>query len=72
MARRLNTLLHEMKMKGQPLELKFNPAKVSSVSAVNGVGKTSVYDAVRYAITGRLPWLEELSLVPADSAIPFL
>lgn len=45
---------------GQPLELKFNPAKVSSVSAVNGVGKTSVYDAVRYAITGKLPWLDEL------------
>lgn len=40
---------------GHPLELKLNPAKVSSISAVNGVGKTSVYDAVRYAITGKLP-----------------
>lgn len=45
---------------GQPLELKFKPDKVSSISAVNGVGKTSVYDAARYAITGKLPWLDEL------------
>jgi hypothetical protein len=51
---------------GQPLELKFNPAKVSSISAVNGVGKTSVYDALRYAITGRLPWLEELPPAERD------
>jgi hypothetical protein len=45
---------------GRPLELKFKPGKVSSVSAVNGVGKTSVYDSLRYAITGKLVWLEEL------------
>lgn len=45
---------------GKPLELKFKSDKVNSVSAVNGVGKTSVYDAIRYAISGRLPWLEEL------------
>lgn len=51
---------------GQPLELKFNPCKVNSVSAVNGVGKTSVYDAVRFAITGKLPWLDELPLVERD------
>jgi len=51
---------------GQPLELKFNPAKVSSVSAVNGVGKTSVYDAVRYAITGKLPWLDDLPAAERD------
>lgn len=44
----------------KPLELKFKSDKVNSVSAVNGVGKTSVYDAIRYAISGRLPWLEEL------------
>lgn len=51
---------------GQPLELKFNPSKVSSVSAVNGVGKTSVYDAVRYAITGKLPWLDDLPASERD------
>ncbi|RWI16781.1 AAA family ATPase [Mesorhizobium sp.] len=45
---------------GKPLELKFNADKINSVSAVNGVGKTSVYDAIRYAISGRLPWLEDL------------
>lgn len=51
---------------GQPLELKFDPSKVSSVSAVNGVGKTSVYDAVRYGITGKLPWLDELPAAERD------
>ncbi|WP_155982320.1 AAA family ATPase [Xanthobacter sp. 126] len=52
---------------GQPLELKFNPNTVSSVSAVNGVGKTSVYDAVRYAITGTLPWLDDLPATERES-----
>src|SRR5690606_27951174 len=51
---------------GHPLELKLQPAKVSSISAVNGVGKTSVYDAVRYAITGKLPWLDELPAAERD------
>ncbi|KXV59863.1 hypothetical protein AD948_07285 [Acetobacter senegalensis] len=51
---------------GQPLELKFHPTKVSSISAVNGVGKTSVYDAVRYAITGKLPWLDDLPATERD------
>jgi hypothetical protein len=45
---------------GKPLELKFHVDKVNSISAVNGVGKSSVYDAVRYAICGAVPWLEEL------------
>jgi len=45
---------------GKPLELKFKIDKVNSVSAVNGVGKTSIYDAIRFAISGRLPWLEGL------------
>ena len=49
-----------------PLELKFHTDKVNSVSAVNGVGKSSVHDAVRYAITGRLPWLEELPATERD------
>lgn len=51
---------------GQPLELKLHPTKVSSISAVNGVGKTSVYDAVRYAITGKLPWLDDLPAAEKD------
>ncbi len=45
---------------GNPLELKFFPDKVNSISAQNGVGKSSIYDAVRYAISGRLSWLEGL------------
>ncbi|MFT4117918.1 AAA family ATPase [Bradyrhizobium sp.] len=45
---------------GKPLELKFHADKVNSISAVNGVGKSSVYDAVRYAICGEVPWLEGL------------
>ncbi len=49
-----------------PLELKFHTDKVNSVSAVNGVGKSSVHDAVRYAITGRLSWLEELPATERD------
>lgn len=49
-----------------PLELKLHTDKVNSVSAVNGVGKSSVHDAVRYAITGRLPWLEELPATERD------
>lgn len=51
---------------GQPLELKLHPTKVNSISAVNGVGKTSVYDAVRYAITGKLPWLDDLPATERD------
>lgn len=45
---------------GKPLELKFHVDKVNSISAVNGVGKSSVYDAVRYAICGAVSWLEDL------------
>ncbi|TIX69891.1 MAG: hypothetical protein E5V30_15870 [Mesorhizobium sp.] len=51
---------------GKPLELKFKPDKINSVSAVNGVGKTSVYDAIRFAISGCLPWLEELPATDRD------
>ena len=51
---------------GQPLELKFYPDKVNSISAVNGVGKSSVHDAVRYAITGKLAWLEDLPAAERD------
>lgn len=45
---------------GAPLVLKFKPEHVNSVSAPNGVGKTSIFDAVVYAITGRVPKLEDL------------
>lgn len=45
---------------GKPLELKFHTDKVNSVSAVNGTGKSSVYDAIRFAICGSLKWLDAL------------
>ncbi|RVK61766.1 hypothetical protein CN155_02645 [Sinorhizobium meliloti] len=45
---------------GNPLDLRFFPDKINSISAQNGVGKSSIYDAIRYAISGRLPWLEDL------------
>lgn len=43
-----------------PLQLKFHTDKINSISAVNGVGKSSIYDAIRFAIRGRLDWLESL------------
>ncbi|MEQ1403590.1 AAA family ATPase [Neorhizobium sp. Rsf11] len=45
---------------GNPLELRFFADRINSISAQNGVGKSSIYDAIRYAISGRLPWLEDL------------
>lgn len=45
---------------GSPLVLTFHPEKINSVSAVNGVGKSSIYDALRFAISGRLAWLDGL------------
>ena len=52
---------------GKPLELKFHLDKVNSLSAVNGVGKSSVYDAIRFAISGKLAWLDELPASERDS-----
>lgn len=52
---------------GKPLELRFHLDKVNSVSAVNGVGKSSVYDAIRYAISGKLVWLDELPASERDN-----
>jgi len=51
---------------GRPLELKFKPDKINSISAVNGVGKSSIYDAIRYAITGELAWLDGLPASERD------
>lgn len=48
---------------GVPLSLKFLTDGVNSVSAPNGVGKTSVYDALAYALTGRIEKLDRLKQV---------
>lgn len=46
---------------GDPLELRFDPGKVNSVFAVNGTGKSSIFEALAYAIRGTVPKLDELS-----------
>lgn len=48
---------------GSPLVLKLKPDSVNSISAPNGVGKTSIFEAVVYAITGQIPKLDELPAV---------
>lgn len=45
---------------GDPLVLRFGIDAVNSVSATNGVGKSSIFDALTFAIRGTLPKLEAL------------
>ncbi len=45
---------------GDPLVLKFKPECVNSIHAPNGVGKSSIFEALQYAIFGHLPRLREL------------
>jgi len=45
---------------GDPLTLTFRPNKVNSVFAVNGLGKSSIFEALSYAIRGRIPKLDVL------------
>lgn len=45
---------------GDPLRIKLNPNAVNSICAPNGVGKTSVFEALHYAIFGEVPRLAEL------------
>jgi DNA repair exonuclease SbcCD ATPase subunit len=51
---------------GKPLEIKFDPGAVNSIYAANGLGKSSVFEAIAYAITGNVPKLERM--VSAESA----
>lgn len=53
---------------GAPLVLKLKPDCVNSISAPNGVGKTSIFDAIVYAITGRIPKLDDLPAVEKGSS----
>lgn len=43
-----------------PLDLRFQPGCVNSVFAVNGIGKSSIFDALCYAIFGTIPKLQAL------------
>ncbi len=45
---------------GSPLELKFKSDCVNSVSAPNAVGKSSIYDALGFALRGKIDKLEQL------------
>lgn len=45
---------------GSPLVLKFKPDAVNSVTAPNGVGKSSIFDSLAYALTGTIRKLDEL------------
>lgn len=45
---------------GDPLELKFKTDSVNSVFAINASGKSSLFEALCYAIKGEIPKLSEL------------
>lgn len=45
---------------GAPLALKFKPNCVSSITAPNGVGKSSIYDALSFAFRGKIDKLDRL------------
>lgn len=49
-----------IKNEGDPLTLSFKADAVNSIFAQNGVGKTSLYEAISYAIFDKLPKLEGL------------
>lgn len=45
---------------GEPLLLKFDPEKVNSIFAQNGTGKSSIYEALQYCLTGEVAKLSQL------------
>ncbi|MCT8999937.1 AAA family ATPase [Chelativorans intermedius] len=45
---------------GDPLELRFKPEAVNSVFALNGIGKSSLFEALSYAIHDIVPKLRDL------------
>jgi DNA repair exonuclease SbcCD ATPase subunit len=51
---------------GDPLEIKFKVDAVNSVFAANGLCKSSLFEALSYAITGTVPKLDRM--VAAESA----
>ncbi|MDP3713790.1 MAG: ATP-binding protein [Mycobacteriales bacterium] len=46
----------------QPLRLKFKPEAVNSVFAANGTGKSSIFEALCFAIRGHVPKLRALQV----------
>jgi hypothetical protein len=51
----------------RPLELKFKTNAVNSVFAANALGKSSVFEALTYAIKGGIPKLDELPAADRSS-----
>jgi DNA repair exonuclease SbcCD ATPase subunit len=51
-----------------PLELKFKSNAVNSIFGPNGLGKSSIYDALSFAIRGSIPKLEELPQADAPKS----
>lgn len=45
---------------GNPLDIKFKPDAVNSVFAVNGIGKSSIFESLYYVIHGTVPKLDDL------------
>ena len=43
-----------------PLDIHFRPDEVNSIFAVNGIGKSSIFEALCYAIHGTIPKLQSL------------
>ncbi|WP_044559553.1 AAA family ATPase, partial [Azospirillum sp. B4] len=43
---------------GDPLVLKFKTDAINSIHAPNGVGKSSIFEAVHFAIHGNVPRLK--------------
>jgi AAA15 family ATPase/GTPase len=46
---------------GAPLVIKFKTDKVNSISAPNGVGKSSISEALTYTLSGKIAKLDRLS-----------
>ncbi|MCB9992248.1 MAG: AAA family ATPase [Hyphomicrobiaceae bacterium] len=45
---------------GNPLDISFKPTAVNSVFAVNGIGKSSIFESLYYAVHGTIPKLDDL------------
>lgn len=45
---------------GNPLDIRFKPDAVNSVFAINGIGKSSIFESLYYTIHGTIPKLDGL------------
>ena len=53
---------------GDPLVLKLNKNAVNSITAPNGVGKSSIYDALTFALKGSIRKLDDLPSAEAGGS----